>query len=205
VSAHFAQDDYDIWSAIRRAGEKLARLLLTAAAKMRDRATGANRRASQQWLRVAVFAVVVGLALYSAWQQQRTSVRTARPTTSTSQPDQPDQSDRGSRSSTAPTGRIIANQTIRDSDEQVVFRGDIDVGPTLQRIHRGDQLRFSHDGIVFENRERRLPKEPSGYYHEFVHPTPGLSGPGPQRIIVGRENETYYTPDHYRTFQRLDE
>jgi guanyl-specific ribonuclease Sa len=169
---------------------------------MRNRYSDANRRASQQWLRVAVFAVVAGLALYSAWQRQRTPDRAARPTGSANQIDQPD---RGSDSSAAPTGHIIANQTIRDSEGHVVFRGDIDVGPTLQRIHRGDRSQFSHDGTVFENRERRLPRNPPGYYHEFVHPTPGLSGPGPQRIIVGRERETYYTPDHYRTFQRLDE
>jgi len=116
---------------------------------MRDRSTGANRRASQQWLRVAVFAVVIGLALYSAWQRQRAPDRTARPTTSTSSIPNTDQPDRSSRSSAEAPGRIIANQTIRDSEGLTVFRGDIDVGPTLKRIHRGDRLQFSHDDIVF--------------------------------------------------------
>ena len=68
----------------------------------------------------------------------------------------------------------------------------------------GERLRFPNDGATFQNRERRLPKQPAGYYKEYVHPTPGLSGPGPQRIVMGQQGETYYTPDHYRTFQRVD-
>jgi guanyl-specific ribonuclease Sa len=62
-----------------------------------------------------------------------------------------------------------------------------------------------NDGAEFQNRERRLPKRPAGYYREWVHPTPGLGGPGPQRIVTGGEGEIYYTPDHYRTFERLDD
>ena len=61
----------------------------------------------------------------------------------------------------------------------------------------------NHDGIVFENREGRLPKRPRGYYREYVHPTPDLSGPGPQRVVVGESHEVYYTPDHYRSFRRI--
>jgi len=76
-------------------------------------------------------------------------------------------------------------QNLRDQDGKVVFRGDVDVTPTLQRMERGEKLRFSHDGIVFENREQRLPKKGTGYYHEYVHPTPGQEGPGPQEISQG--------------------
>ena len=100
---------------------------------------------------------------------------------------------------------LIPKVTVRDQDGKVVFRGDVDVAPTLQRIERGEKLRFSHDGIVFENREQRLPRRGAGYYHEYVHPTPGQDGPGPQRIIKGKGGETFYTHDHYRTFQRLDQ
>jgi guanyl-specific ribonuclease Sa len=57
---------------------------------------------------------------------------------------------------------------------------------------------------VFQNREKRLPQKPAGYYREWVHPTPGLRGPGPQRIVTGKEGEIYYSPDHYETFRRLD-
>ena len=92
---------------------------------------------------------------------------------------------------------------ITNENGRVIFRGDVDVGPTLDRIDRGQRLRFSHDGIVFQNREKRLPIKPSGYYREFIHPTKGESGPGGQRVVIGRDGEAYYSPDHYRTFQRV--
>lgn len=98
----------------------------------------------------------------------------------------------------------IPGVTVRDQNGKVLFRGTVDVSSTLRRIEQGKKLRFSHDGTVFENRERRLPQKPAGYYREYVHPTPGDDGPGPQRIVKGKEGETYYTFDHYRTFQRLD-
>ncbi|HEX4415098.1 MAG TPA: ribonuclease domain-containing protein [Lacipirellulaceae bacterium] len=100
-------------------------------------------------------------------------------------------------------GLTVRNARVTDEDGSVIYRGDVDLGPTLDRIDRGKRLRFSHDGIVFENRERRLPQKPSGYYHEFVHPTPGDDGPGGQRVVLGREDEVYYTPDHYHTFRRV--
>lgn len=99
---------------------------------------------------------------------------------------------------------IVRNARVTGEDGQVIYRGDIDLGPTLERIERGKRLRFAHDGSVFENRERRLPQKPAGYYHEFVHPTPGDDGPGGQRVVVGREGEVYYTPDHYHTFRRVE-
>lgn len=43
-----------------------------------------------------------------------------------------------------------------------------------------------------------------GYYNEFVHPTLGARGAGPQRIVRGRGGELYYTPDHYKTFIPLN-
>ncbi|MDX1945787.1 MAG: ribonuclease domain-containing protein [Pirellulaceae bacterium] len=100
----------------------------------------------------------------------------------------------------------IPDQTILDESGDEAFRGTIDVGPTLTRIQAGERLsRFPNDGSTFQNREGRLPRKPAGYYKEYVHPTPGLSGPGPQRLVIGEQGETYYTADHYRTFQRLDE
>lgn len=79
--------------------------------------------------------------------------------------------------------------------------GPVDLGPTLRRIAAGELLRsFRHDGTVFSNRERALPMRPRGFWREYVHPTPGARGPGPQRVIVGRDGAVYYTPDHYATF-----
>jgi guanyl-specific ribonuclease Sa len=98
----------------------------------------------------------------------------------------------------------IKNVKIRDQDGDVVFHGSIDLRDTLDRIERGQRGSHGNDGSVFQNREKRLPIKPSGYYREWVHPTPDLRGPGPQRIVTGEDGEIYYTPDHYKTFERLD-
>ena len=58
--------------------------------------------------------------------------------------------------------------------------------------------------MVFYNDEGRLPREPTGYYHEYTVPTPGASTRGARRIITGRDGEFYYTADHYETFQRVE-
>jgi guanyl-specific ribonuclease Sa len=98
---------------------------------------------------------------------------------------------------------VVRNARVTNEDGRVIYRGDVDLSATLDRIERGVRLRFSHDGIVFENREKRLPIEASGYYHEFIHPTPDDNGPGGQRVVIGRQGEVYYTPDHYHTFHRV--
>ena len=98
---------------------------------------------------------------------------------------------------------VVRNVVVRDLSGRVVLRGEIDLSKTLDRIARGERHSHRNDGGVFRNLEGRLPRQPSGYYHEYVHPTPGIEGPGPQRIVVGRAGDTYYTHDHYRTFQKI--
>lgn len=68
-------------------------------------------------------------------------------------------------------------------------------------IVHGGTFKYRQDGATFGNREKRLPAEPRGYYHEYTVATPDLPGRGPRRIIAGRQGEIYYTPDHYRSFQ----
>lgn len=80
----------------------------------------------------------------------------------------------------------------------------VDLKPTLDRILAGVRDRHRNDGSVFQNRSHRLPRKPDGYYREFVVPTEGVSGPGPQRLVIGGEGEIYYTPDHYETFIRIE-
>jgi ribonuclease T1 len=75
---------------------------------------------------------------------------------------------------------------------------------TWALIQRGGPFPSSHDGVVFENREHRLPAEPSGYYHEFTVPTPGSADRGARRLITGTGRELYYTGDHYQTFVAVD-
>ncbi len=104
---------------------------------------------------------------------------------------------------TAPQ-REVPNVTVFQQGK-AVLHGTVDLGPTLDRIARGERSPYRHDGSVFGNREGRLPKMPSGWYREYVVPTPGVPGPGPQRLVVGKDGEVFYTPDHYETFRHLNE
>ena len=81
-----------------------------------------------------------------------------------------------------------------------------DLKPTLDRIASGGKFPHRNDGSIFKNFPPRgqsnslLPVKPEGYYREFVHPTPGVNGPGTMRIVTGQGGEMWFTPDHYKTF-----
>ncbi|WAL64054.1 ribonuclease N [Amycolatopsis cynarae] len=76
---------------------------------------------------------------------------------------------------------------------------------TWKLIEKGGPFPYPrNDGVVFENREKRLPEKQSGYYHEYTVPTPGSQDRGPRRLITGRSQELYYTGDHYSTFVVVD-
>ena len=75
---------------------------------------------------------------------------------------------------------------------------------TLALIERGGPFPYRRDGVVFGNRERRLPARPHGYYREYTVPTPGAQNRGARRIVAGATAERYYTEDHYRTFRRIE-
>lgn len=71
---------------------------------------------------------------------------------------------------------------------------------TIALIEAGGPFPYERDGSVFENRERRLPIEDRGYWHEYTVPTPGSDDRGPRRIVAGGDGELYYTDDHYQSF-----
>lgn len=75
---------------------------------------------------------------------------------------------------------------------------------TIELIEVGGPFPYSRDGIVFFNREGRLPRYQRGYYREYTVPTREARDRGARRIIRGSRGETYYTRDHYGTFVRLD-
>jgi ribonuclease T1 len=99
------------------------------------------------------------------------------------------------------------------------------VNGLLSRIAACRPLPFIQDGVVFGNREGRLPAMPSGYYKEYTLVIPGrkigdarmqvsvgtrtfttgeiLSARGPERLVIGAGKDIYYTPDHYENFARL--
>ncbi|MEG3790863.1 ribonuclease domain-containing protein [Lysobacter sp. CCNWLW3] len=76
----------------------------------------------------------------------------------------------------------------------------------LARIARGGPHPYRQDGSIFQNRERRLPGRPRGYYREYTVETPGSDDRGARRIVTGGDppSEYYYSDDHYRSFRRFD-
>jgi ribonuclease T1 len=76
---------------------------------------------------------------------------------------------------------------------------------TLTLIKQGGPFSYKRDGVVFSNRERRVPAQPNGYYREYTVPTPGARDRGARRIVAGKPGEYYYTDDHYNTFRRVRE
>ncbi len=79
---------------------------------------------------------------------------------------------------------------------------------TWELIATGGPFPYDRDGIVFNNRERLLPKHPSGWYHEYTVPTPGSDDRGARRLITGGTRgpaqQVYYTDDHYGSFAVVD-
>ncbi|MFE5582247.1 ribonuclease [Kitasatospora sp. NPDC056531] len=75
---------------------------------------------------------------------------------------------------------------------------------TLTLIAKNGPYPYNRDGIVFENRESRLPKKADGYYHEFTVVTPSSNDRGTRRVVTGGSGEQYWSPDHYVTFQEID-
>ncbi len=98
----------------------------------------------------------------------------------------------------------IAGAALAASD---IPAGDLppEARDTLRLIASGGPFLYRRDGVVFANREHRLPERPRGYYREYTVPTPGARDRGARRIIAGASREYYYTGDHYRTFRRIRE
>jgi ribonuclease T1 len=81
------------------------------------------------------------------------------------------------------------------------------VADTVEEIQTGGPFRYRQDGVTFDNRERLLPREALGYYHEYTVTTPGSADRGTRRVITGGSPSApvvlYYTGDHYASFCRL--
>jgi guanyl-specific ribonuclease Sa len=105
--------------------------------------------------------------------------------------------------------RFVSGVVVVDRATGRVSRGTVDIQPTLDRIQNGVRYPHRNDGSTYRNDPPRgggapaLPIRPQGYYTEYVVPTPGINGPGPQRLVIGQAGEIYFTPDHYATFTRL--
>jgi len=79
----------------------------------------------------------------------------------------------------------------------------------LTLIRTGGPFAYERDGVTFGNRERLLPQQRRGFYHEYTVTTPGASNRGTRRIICGGPQRApevcYYTDDHYASFRRIRE
>lgn len=139
--------------------------------------------------------IIVALAVLAlwAWQQRTPSAVVAHAPSSTQ---------------ALPRGAAPPGESTRDT------AGDTTRWPawlppealdTLQRIERGGPFAHRQDGAIFQNRERLLPRQPRGYYHEYTVETPGSRDRGARRIISGGEppREYFYSDDHYRSFRRF--
>ncbi len=79
---------------------------------------------------------------------------------------------------------------------------------TYLAIHQGGPFSYEKDGVVFGNRERILPKQVRGYYHEYTVKTPGERTRGARRIVCGgwevkQPQNCFYSDDHYASFREI--
>ncbi len=147
--------------------------------------------------RSMVWVVIAGILILGALQFLRGPTSSTNVSSTSSKNLNPN-------SNTNSQNPIVKNVKIYDQSGKLAYQGDINLAPVLDRIQQGIRDPHRNDGVVHRNLERKLPlKNDPKYYREYVVRTPGLSGVGPQRVIVGKGGEAYYTPDHYKTFIRV--
>ena len=145
-------------------------------------------------LAVASLALAVGL-VYANGRLKRDSAATPTPSQSTF----------GQPHIGAVQGKLDILKDVRVVDfGREVYRGEMDINPTIDRIRKGEKLNHRNDGGFFGNRERRLPRQSDReYYREFVHTIRSPKFPGPQRVVIGRDGSVWYTGDHYDSFTKV--
>ncbi|MGC8780905.1 MAG: ribonuclease domain-containing protein [Anaerolineae bacterium] len=111
-----------------------------------------------------------------------------------------------SRPAATPTAGGLTIATPLPGDRMRTIRLDqlpAEAHETIGLIARGGPFPYRQDGVVFENREGRLPRKPAGYYREYTVVTPGSADRGARRLVRGEQGELYYTDDHYASFRRV--
>ncbi|MEU8826687.1 ribonuclease [Streptomyces sp. NPDC048636] len=103
------------------------------------------------------------------------------------------------------THSVVSVQAAADVGDICYSKLPDEAHDTLDLIEKGGPYPYPQDGTVFDNREGILPEQSSGYYHEFTVKTPGSPDRGARRVVTGdKENEDYYTADHYESFDLVD-
>jgi ribonuclease T1 len=172
-------------------------------------APSAKPNASTKWQAIAG-AVIVAVAsmLIWYWQQgESASQPPVAPTTTPVTSKRPTQPSQPTKTTAPPPQKIesprvddkttLQLQSVRDPQEVTA------VTQVAAQIDAGGPFRYRKDGTTWENRERRLAKQPPGYYREYTVDTPGESDRGARRIIAGGRGEMYYTRDHYGSFVQI--
>lgn len=169
-----------------------------------------------RWVRIVVGLAFLALAAWMAYQQNQNSTvsrqeksptQDAGAKTSQKAPQKTEKKETPAASQkeapAKPNPLIQKGLKLKDQNGAVVYEGDIDLSITLKRIQKGESFPHRNDGATFGNRERRLPQQAPGYYTEYVVPTPDVRGPGPQRLVIGKKGEVFYTSNHYASFKRI--
>jgi ribonuclease T1 len=151
---------------------------------------------------VAVCAVLAVAAVGFASCADPSDGRAATPGSGQSTGQTPNSGSNSSTPSSSPAGVRAADPALKPAGMATVAESALpeEARDVIRRIDAGGPFKYRQDGVTFENRERRLPAEPSGYYREYTVTTPGAPDRGARRLIQGREGQLYYTPDHYRSF-----
>ncbi|MBC8006447.1 MAG: hypothetical protein H7X76_00185 [Prolixibacteraceae bacterium] len=103
-------------------------------------------------------------------------------------------------------GTISARSpVIEGSDAVRVSDLPTEARETLALIKQGGPFPYSRDGMVFANREGRLPSASHGTYREYTVQTPGRRDRGARRIVAAGSIQFWYSADHYRSFRRIVE
>ncbi len=156
--------------------------------------------------------LIAGLLLLGlwAWTQRLDNGAPPAPTQSAHAPSAEVTSDRRPPpvAARAPLATPPAEPTTRSADPAARYPAFLppEAHAVLDAVARGGPYDHRQDGAVFQNRERRLPPQPGGYYREYTVPTPGSGDRGPRRIVTGDQppREYWYSADHYRSFRRFD-
>ncbi len=90
-----------------------------------------------------------------------------------------------------------------------VYTGPLNVKNTLDRIRANNGPDRSNDGSVFNN-GGELPSGHGTWYEFTVEPSggtdrnfSGITFPGPMRILMATDGDTFFTGDHYVIFQQV--
>lgn len=106
------------------------------------------------------------------------------------------------------SGALLAKTTADFAEPVALSTLPTEARQTHRLIESGGPFPYAKDGVVFGNREQRLPRRPRGFYREYTVPSPQAHDRGARRIVCGGEQPKspeicYFTADHYASFKRI--